>query len=240
MPTFRAWVSKLRPWGLGALALGSAARTAGSLGYFDDETLPAFVIEKLPLPHEALWLFALKWHVVAAAWALPGCLLLLSKTLLRRAPRVHRWLGRITAAVVLLGLAPSGFYLSLFAKGGLLSTLGFILSGAIVVFSMVQAIRTARTGRFTEHRRYTLHVLAQLSVAVSSRALLFVFDAAGFDTDVAYLIALWVPVFISAVVAEVCAHRFVLLPNPWRKNEASALAGDVDPVHAGVRAIARA
>ncbi len=240
MPTFRAWVSKLRPWTLGVLAAGSAAITAGSIGYFNDDELPAFVIEKLPLPHEALWLFALKLHVTAAAWALPGCLLLLSKTLLRKAPRVHRWLGRMTGLVVLLALAPSGFYLSLFAKAGLFSTLGFMLSGIIVVTSMVQAIRTARAGRFADHRRYTLHVLAQLSVAASSRAMLFVFDAAGIEADTAYLVALWVPVLASAVVAEVCAHRSLSLPNPWRKYEASAVAGDVDPVHARVRAVARA
>ncbi len=182
------------------MALGSAAITATSLVYFNDDELPPFVIEKLPLPFEDLWLSALRLHVVAAAFALPACLALSTTTLLRRAPRVHRWLGRTSGAVVLFALAPTGFYLSLFAKGGVLATLGFMLSGLIVVVAMVQAVRTARAGNFVAHRRNALHVLAQLSVAVTSRAMLFGLDAANVDPDRAYLLSLWLPVVASAAV----------------------------------------
>src|SRR4051812_18066251 len=100
---------------LAALALGSAAITLGSLAYFRADR-PAFVIEKLPLPLEHVWLGALQLHVVAAALALPGCLVLLSKRVLQRAPRFHRCAGRTTAAVILVALVPTGSYLALFAK----------------------------------------------------------------------------------------------------------------------------
>src|SRR5499427_10212836 len=72
----------------GALTIGWASRV-----YFQADELAPFVIEKLPLPHEDLWLAALKVHVVAASFALPACLLLSLKRMLRF-PRVHRWLGR--------------------------------------------------------------------------------------------------------------------------------------------------
>jgi hypothetical protein len=52
-----------------------------------------------------------------------------------------------------------------------------------------------------------LHVLAQMSVAVTSRAMLVSFDRLGVDAAAAYLIALWLPVVASALVAEVCALR---------------------------------
>src|SRR5689334_12994807 len=130
-----------------ALALGSAFITVASLGYFRAD-LPAFVVEKLPLPWEQVWLGALRVHVVAAAFALPCCLVLMSRTVLARAPRLHRWAGRATAAVVLFALVPTGSYLALFAKGGVPSTAGFLLSGAIVAVAMVQAVREARARRF--------------------------------------------------------------------------------------------
>lgn len=198
--------SLIRSVGFVVGILGSLTIALGSAVYFGDELAP-FVIEKLPLPHESLWLIALQVHVVAAAFSLPACLVLSVKGLLRRLPRLHRWLGRATGSVVLLALAPSGFYLSLFAKGGLLSTLGFMLSGVIVVVAMVHAIRTARAKNFVSHQRATMHVLAQLSVAVSSRAMLFCFDALGLDADTAYLVALWVPVVVSAAVVEWLASR---------------------------------
>ena len=200
------------------LLAGSLAITTASASYFVEE-MPAFLIEKLPLPHQDLWLLALRAHVAAAALALPGCLLLCSKRLLRRAPRLHRWLGRIVAAAVLLALAPSGFYLSLSAKGGLPSTLGFVASGLIVVWAMVQGIRAARSRQYPQHRRYVLHVLAQLSVAVTSRALLVALAACNIAETPAYLIALWLPVVASALWVE-------LFVSPRRNHETSRALSD--------------
>ena len=193
--------------GLGAVIIAWASRV-----YFDSDELAPFVIEKLPLPHEELWLAALKVHVVAASFALPACLLLSLKRMLRF-PRVHRWLGRGTGAVVLAALVPSGLYLSLFAKGGAPATAGFALSGLIVALAMVQGIRRARAKDFVGHRRCALHVLAQLSVAVTSRALLYLLDLAGIDPDAAYLFALWMPVLASAGFVEVYVSR-----RPHRRN----------------------
>ena len=176
--------------------------TAASLSYFEEGLSHPFLQEKERLAHEGLYLVALQAHVVSAVWSLPACLLLPSRRLLRAMPRAHRWVGRITAFVVLFGLVPSGAWLSREAKGGPLGTLGFLLSGGIVGLSMVRGVRAAIARDFVAHRRWTLHVGAQLSVAVTSRALLIAFDALGVDEIVGYLIALWVPVVASAVLAQ--------------------------------------
>lgn len=212
----------LRPVIVLALALGSAAITWSSLVYFDADEYAPFVMEKLelPLPNEERYILLLQIHVIAAAFALPGCLALLSRTLMRRAPRVHRWLGRLTGAVAVLALAPTGFYLSLYAKGGLLGTLGFMLSGAIVVVSMVLGVREARAGRYPSHRRFVLHVVAQLAVAVVSRAMLFAADAAGLDHDTAYLVSLWLPVVGCAAAVEWLTGGH---PLSWRKHASVSL-----------------
>lgn len=193
-------------------ALGSAAITLGSVVYFNDDELAPFIIEKLPLTREELYISVLKVHVVAAAFTLPGCLLLSLSVLIRRAPKLHRWLGRAVGGAVLLALAPSGFYLSLFAKGGLPSTLGFVLSGLIVVAAMVQGIRTARARQFATHRRFVMHVLAQLSVAVISRAMLFAFNATPVDPELAYIVSLWGPVLGCAAFVELWTHRISFHP----------------------------
>lgn len=221
--------SVVRALPVSSLLIGSGLITASSLAYFSDEELPAFVIEKLPLPLEALWLFALKVHVVSAALALPGCIALSTVALLRLAPRAHRWVGRVTGAVVLLGLCPSGLYLSFFAKGGALATAGFVASGLVVLVAMVQAVRLARAKDFAAHRRAALHVLAQLSVAVSSRAMLVGLDALGFDAESAYLVSLWLPVVGSAVLVElICPRRrFTFNSTIGRRHEQSV----VDPHH---------
>ena len=215
-------VKPLRVLVLLALAAGSAAITSASLEYFGEDLAP-FVLEKIPLPRESLWMLALRVHVVAAALCLPGCLLLSLGVVIRRTPRLHRWLGRVVGAVVLVALVPSGLYLSWFAKGGPASSAGFMLSGAIVAGAMAQGVRAARSRRFNDHRRWMLHVLAQLSVAVTSRAMLFAFDAAAVDEQLAYLVSLWVPVVGSFGAIELLTRvstRGFTVKRTWRTHEA--------------------
>lgn len=206
-----------------ALVMGSAAITAASVVYFSEDLAP-FVLEKLPLPLEDVWMLALRVHVVAAAVCLPGCLVLFSTAIMRRAPRLHRWLGRATAVLVLFALVPSGFYLSLFAKGGLLSTVGFCASGLIAGVAMCRAVSAARARRYVEHRRFALHVLAQLSVAVTSRAMLFALDAAAVDEQLAYIVSLWLPVVGSFALVELVSARSRLPLRIWRTHETPVVA----------------
>lgn len=222
----------VRTIAIAALLLGSLLITRGSLAYFNDEEWPEFVVEKLPLAlsesfagFEDLWLKALQLHVIAAAIALPGCLLLLSRTLLRRARTVHRYLGRIVGVVVLFALVPSGLVLALEAKGGAIVSAGFVLSALIVVVGMVAGITAARRNNIAAHRRFVLHVLAQLSVAVTSRALLVAFDALSIDEHIAYVVSLWGPVVGSAVVVEVlCTAQTA--EQKEKRHEAAVFARD--------------
>ena len=183
--------------------LGTYAIAAASLVYFNDEELPPFLLEKWPLPLEGIWLSALKIHIASALFCLPSCALLIWHSLMKRAPKLHRWLGRISLVIVSLALVPTGFYLAFFAKGGVASTVGFLLTGGICLFATIRAVSTARAGDFISHRRWALHVFAQLSVALTSRAMLIGFDALAVDAHLAYLISLWLPVVGSAITVEI-------------------------------------
>jgi len=182
------------------MLVGAAFITASSLAYFDLETLPPFVVEKLPVRFESLWLASLRIHVATALLSFPLCLALMTRSLQRRLAW-HRGLGRVTGGLVLFALVPSGVVLAFDAKGGVGVTAGFLLSAAIVAWFMVRGVAAARRRDVAAHRRAMRHVVAQMSVAVTSRALLVLLDAGGLDPDVAYVVALWGPVLASAAVA---------------------------------------
>jgi uncharacterized membrane protein YozB (DUF420 family) len=188
------------------MLVGSAFITASSLAYFDFDTLPPFVIEKLPVRFESLWLASLRVHVAAASITFPLCLLLTTRALQRRLAW-HRGLGRVAGVLVLFALVPSGIVLAFDAKGGGIVTVGFLLSAAIVAGFMVHGVMAARRGDIVLHRRAMRHVVGQMSVAVTSRALLLGLDAAGVDPDFAYVVALWGPVLASAAVVELVSWR---------------------------------
>ncbi len=209
------------PW-FAALAIGSAFITKASLAYFNDEEYAPFLLEKLdlPVPDPVRYEWVLKVHVVTAAFVLPACLLLMSRFVQRRAPRFHRWLGRVTGVATLLALVPSGAYMSRYATGGLPSTLGFLTSGAIIAVAMVQGVRTARARAFVAHRRWMLHVLAQMAVAVVSRGMLIASDAAGVDPLRGYIACLWLPVIGGALFVELLTGSLAFS----RRNHHASLA----------------
>src|SRR5688572_9701039 len=122
---------------------GSALITASSLAYFDFGTLPPFVIEKLPVRFEALWLASLRIHVAAVLIAFPLCILLMTRAVQRRA-LLHRWAGRIAGTIILFAAVPSGAVLAFDAKGGAFVTAGFLASGALVSWFMVKGVLAAR------------------------------------------------------------------------------------------------
>jgi uncharacterized membrane protein len=186
---------------LGALTLGAAFIMVSSLAYFDLRELPPFAIEKLPVRFSTLWLASLRVHVTAALLSLPLCILLMTRMVQRRRA-IHRWLGRAAGLIILFALVPTGAVLAFDAKGGAFVTAGFLLSDALVAFFMVKGIAAARRRDLVTHRRAMGHVFAQMSVAVTSRAMLVVFDVAGVAPDLAYVIALWLPVVGSAAAAE--------------------------------------
>ncbi len=234
---FKTWAAR---GFLIAMAAGSALISAMSLPYFDFGTLPPFVIEKLPLRFEAFWLVALRVHVAAAALGFPLCLALMTRALQRRA-RIHRWLGRIAGVIVLFALVPSGSVLSFDAKGGALVTAGFLLSGAIVASAMIGGVRAARRCDLNAHARAMRHVVGQMSVAVISRALIVACDASGVDPDVAYVVALWLPVLACAAVVELISRR----PAPARRKNQIEINERIDreipssPEPVSVRALVR-
>lgn len=223
---------------LAVMLAGSVLISVASLGYFDFETLPLFVTERLPVRFEALWLASLRIHVASALLTFPLCLVLMTRSLQRR-PAWHRPLGRLTGIFVLFALVPSGVVLAFDAKGGKLVTSGFLLSAAIVAGCMVQGILAARRRDFVSHRRAMRQVVGQMSVAVSSRALIVGLDALGIEPDLAYVVALWLPVLASAAVAELVSRSVQSAPPVERIHREISLLAVLLRVRSVLRPVAR-
>ena len=223
-------MGKLAKWGaefgrggfLALIAIGVWLMCSASTSYLELGTEHPFFLEKLPLAQPKLWLGALYAHVPSALFSLPACLVLLSRRVRARWGDFHRWLGRITGALILLVVVPSGMYLALFAQGGLSSTLGFWLTGAITFVAMVRSIQSARAKDMRAHRRFSTHVTGQLAVAVLSRFLLIGAEQLALYEEWTYVAALWIPVVGCAVVAELLTgprvHLLSNMKGPRREN----------------------
>jgi uncharacterized membrane protein len=214
----------------GAMAVGLYAMLDASASYLDPGALHPFYLDKLPLARPQLWLTALYVHVPSALLSLPACLLLSAAWPRRRWPRLHRWVGRFAGVLVVFAAVPSGLYLAFFAEGGWPSTLGFLLTSVITLVAMLKSVTAVRAGHVAAHRRYSTHVTAQLSVAVSSRILLFGADLIELREPWVFAAALWLPVLTSVALAECVARPHTNATSKGTCHESLALARSVHVV----------
>jgi uncharacterized membrane protein len=213
------------------MAVGLWLMLSASVSYWELGDEHPFFLEKLPLARPKLWLTALYAHVPSALFSLLACLLLLLGRVRRRWPRFHRWFGRVTAGLIVCVVVPSGMYLALFAQGGLPSTLGFWLTGAITFVAMLKSVLSARAKDMKAHRRFSSHVAAQLAVAVLSRFLLVGAETAGLDGEWVYIAALWLPVLGCALVAELLAGPPLFSASKGSRHEKLAPVPRLGVVH---------
>jgi uncharacterized membrane protein len=116
------------------------------------------------------WRGAFFIHVYASMWVLFAGFTQFSKLLSTNKPRLHRTLGYIYVADVLLITGPAGLVMGFYANGGLLSRIAFVLLGVLWIFFTVMALIKARQKNFTSHRNYMIRSYALTLSAITLRA----------------------------------------------------------------------
>lgn len=139
-------------------------------------------------------------HIVTAIPCLAlGPFLMLPRFRLRF-PRIHRWMGKVYIAGVLVS-AVLGFTLASGNEHGLAAKLGFMSLATVWFVTTFNAYRRIRAGDLPAHRRWMLRSYA-ISLAVVTVRLLGR-TPAGFTRDEWYPImtwACWVPNFVLAEI----------------------------------------
>ena len=198
-------------YGLGRalLLLGFAAATAlvvrESLAYYTFADDLPFFLEKWAAYRSPLWRVAFYLHVSGGLVCLVVALPQFSTTLLRRAPRVHRFLGWSYVLSVLVFTVPAGLYLALFAKGGVPGRVGFILLGIALLYTTWRGLERVRARDFRGHVPWMIRSYAMAASALTFRIFYLLLSVAGEGS--AYVISIWLSLLVNLGVAELLIAR---------------------------------
>ena len=141
-------------------------------------------------------------HIVSSPISLIVGLFLISSYSRRWVPRVHRIFGRIQIATVCLAVAPSGFVMSFYALGGVLSTVAFLLLSVLTGATALIGFRSALMGQFQEHQRWMWRCWILLSSALILRLLTMVLSSFGLEPLMLYRVNVWLSWLIPLMVLE--------------------------------------
>jgi len=133
------------------------------------------------------------------------------QTIRRRAPRVHRWIGRI---VVASGIVIGGTALVMspqIAIGGANETAATLLFGVLFLFALVKGFVAIRARRIAQHREWMIRAFATGLAVAAVRPIVGIFFATRKLTHLSpqefFGIAFWLGFTIMAMLAEAWIKR---------------------------------
>lgn len=143
-------------------------------------------------------------HITSSLWVLATGLVQFFPRWFPGRATLHRNLGKLYVASILVLAAPSGLILAAYANGGLVAKVGFTLQCVVWWLSTWQAYRMARQRRWEEHTAWMLRsfaiTLAALSLRAESYLLYYLFGTKPIET---YLTVTWLSWAGNLVLAEV-------------------------------------
>jgi uncharacterized membrane protein len=143
-------------------------------------------------------------HIIASPCCFLVALVLLSATIRNRWRRLHRVLGRVQVAAILLILVPTSVVMANHAFAGRAAGVSFLVLSAMLTVCTLQGWRTAIRGTLAQHRRWMLRVVALLSSAIVLRVLSGMMTQLGVTaTEDAYLVAAWLSWLAPLLALEV-------------------------------------
>ncbi len=123
-------------------------------------------------------------------------------------PKLHRNIGKIYISSILIFSSLGGFVMSFFAKGGNISTLGFMLLAIIWFYFTLKAYLSAKKKNFEMHQIWITRSFLLTLAAPILRLQLFVNNHYGlWDVESFYILTAWISWLPQLLIYEIYLFR---------------------------------
>ncbi len=160
------------------------------------------LIKQTEVQSVPVYLFIFYIHVFSAGFALPAGFTQFNTRLLRNHPKVHRILGYIYVLSILVLAAPSGFFIGIFANGGMVAKTSFVTLSILWFVFTFKAIQAIKKKQYQSHKNYMIRsyalTLSALSLRMWKVIIVSLLHPAPMDTYVVISILGWIPNYIIA------------------------------------------
>lgn len=170
--------------------------------YFTHGGAYGILPEKVIARQDVLWNIAFYVHLPTGILCLLSPIILFSRLFIKRALQLHQVVGKLYVWITLLLVCPTGMYLALYAKGGLITQTGFMLQGILLVWFTYKGYAAIQQKHKTGHVQYMIRSYAVATVVLSFRIfhiILFLLNVPYLDN---YAISQWLGLTGNLLFAE--------------------------------------
>jgi hypothetical protein len=178
-----------------------------TLPYFSFSKEFSFIEERSLLFQSNLYNASFYLHIFAGAVCITTALIQFSRYILKKSKAIHRWSGKLYVFVVLFLGAPTGLYMSFFAKGSTWERLLFMFMAATWFVTTLYGLSTIRKKNVLAHTIWMMRSYSMAMTAVTFRIYHIVFYLMDWDHLENYELSLWISVFGNMLFAEWLIYR---------------------------------
>jgi len=178
-----------------------------TLPYFSFSSDFSFIKERSFLFQGSVYRASFYIHIFAGAVCITTALIQFSRYILKKSKAIHRWSGKLYVFVVLFLGAPTGFYMSFFAKGSFWERVLFMFMAITWFITTWYGFSTIRKKNVLAHKIWMMRSYAMAMTAVTFRIYHIMFYMLDWDHLENYELSLWISVVGNMLFAEWIIYR---------------------------------
>ena len=178
-----------------------------TLPYFSFSKEFDFIQERILLFQNKVYNACFYIHIFAGMFCIGAALIQFSRYILKKKKAIHVWSGRIYVFVVLVLGAPTGLFMSFFAKGSFWERALFMFMAVFWFYTTLKGLTTILKKNVLAHKIWMIRSYAMAMTAVTFRVYHIIFYLLDWDHLANYELSLWISVIGNMLVAEWLIYR---------------------------------
>jgi len=178
-----------------------------TLPYFSFNKGFSFIQERSILFQGSLYNACFYIHIFAGVVCISTALIQFSRYILKKSKTIHRWSGRLYVFVVLFLGAPTGLYMSFFAKGSFWERMLFMFMAIWWFVTTYYGFSTILKKNVLAHKIWMVRSYSMAMTAVTFRIYHILFFALDWGQLENYELSLWISVIGNMLFAEYIIFR---------------------------------
>ena len=178
-----------------------------TIPYFSFQKHFSFIQERSFLFSDPVYNASFYVHICAGVICILTALVQFSRYILKRSKAIHRWSGKLYVVVVLFLGAPTGLYMSFFAKGHFWERCLFLFMAATWFITTFYGLNSIRKNNLLLHKIWMIRSYAMTMTAVTFRIYHVIFFMLGWHHLENYELSLWISVLGNMLAAEYIIYR---------------------------------
>lgn len=175
--------------------------------YFSFDTDYNFLLSKQEMLDNPIWLTSFYIHLAFGIISVIAGFILFFNRLVRFTSKLHKQIGKLYIISILFLTGPTGFYLSFYAEGGALASIGFIMMSFFWMYLTYMAFAKIIKGDIQSHYKWMIRsycfTLSGITLRLFTPIGVQIF---GLDYETNFIFSAYIPWMLNLAIGELLIY----------------------------------